>query len=149
MTPPKRPTTRRSGTVRAQPGATVAGAVPEVLEATAAPAVPVTDSSLSPTAKDTVQMNVKDLVTQIKAAQPEALASVPNGRAMLILREAFRIMKEELASTEEGIVSVPMLGQFRIRQVEVEKDGQTVRNKRTLFIESRGRTAPVEGASAH
>lgn len=92
-------------------------------------------------------MNVKDLVTQIKAAEPEALAKVPAGKAMVVLREALRLIKEEVAKTEEGVVSVPLLGQFRVRQVEVVKEGQAAKARRVLFNEVRARDRAEDGAA--
>jgi hypothetical protein len=92
-------------------------------------------------------MNIKDLVARIKTSESEALAKVPNGRAMTVLREALRLIKEEVEKTEEGLVNVPLLGQFRVRQVDVVKDGQTVKARRVLFVEARVREAAEEGVA--
>jgi hypothetical protein len=42
---------------------------------------------------------------------------------------------------------VPLLGQFRVRQVDVVKDGQTVKARRVLFVEARVREAAEEGVA--
>lgn len=70
-------------------------------------------------------MKIKELVQSVKDSTP-ALAGIPDGKAVALLRAAFQQISAEIESTAEGVVKVGGLGQFRVRQVEREKGDEKV-----------------------
>jgi hypothetical protein len=78
-------------------------------------------------------MNLKELVGKAKAAKPESLELLSDAKAILLMREAFKIIKAEISATDEGMVSIPGLGLFRVRQVEAQRDGSKTIERRTIF----------------
>jgi nucleoid DNA-binding protein len=65
-------------------------------------------------------VKIKELVQSVKDSTP-ALAGIPDGKAVALLRAAFQQISAEIESTAEGVVKVGGLGQFRVRQVEREQ----------------------------
>ena len=73
------------------------------------------------------------LVERIKAINPKVLGKMPDKRAAVIVRHAMRALATEINETEEGRLRVLGLGSVAIRQVELEKDGQTTTVKRVVL----------------
>lgn len=78
-------------------------------------------------------MNIKEIVKSAKEHAPKRLGNMPDIRAAALLHEAFSVILWQLEETAEGPVKVAGLGTFRIRQVEIEKDGQKQVVKRVIF----------------
>lgn len=93
-------------------------------------------------------MKIKELAEKAKAAHPGSLGSVPDGKINLLARTLFALIKEELESTTEGSVRIAFLGQFKVRNVETEKEGEKVQHRRIQFIPAAVRPEVAEGADA-
>lgn len=74
-------------------------------------------------------MNLKNLVDSLATQYPTA----PRSQILSIVRTTFEMMRHELDSTEEGVVSYSGLGRFRARAIEIEKDGAKRVEKRITF----------------
>ena len=79
------------------------------------------------------RMKVTELIEQIQQANPKLLAGIPANRAAALIRNAFKHMNEALAETEEGVVIFAGLGQFRVRKVEKEVEGEKVIRTQIAF----------------
>ena len=74
-----------------------------------------------------------ELVEILREETPKLLGDMPDKRAARIIRGALAILALKIDATDEGVVKVPGFGNFRIRHIEQEKDGQTVKIKRVIF----------------
>jgi len=92
-------------------------------------------------------MKIKELAEKAKAAHPGSLGNLPDGKVNLLTRTLFALIKEELDNTAEGAVKIAFLGQFKVRNVEVEKDGEKIQHRRIQFIPAVVRAA-AEGEEA-
>ena len=88
-------------------------------------------------------VNLAELAGKVVDTHP----GIPSTMASQVIRTALKAIREEIEGAPEGVVSVPLLGQFRVRNVETEKDGQKSQVRRTLFVAPRAKPA-VEGAAA-
>ena len=82
-------------------------------------------------------MKVDELIKEIRQTQPSALGQIPDDRAAALIEQVFRHINQKLAETQEGTVACADLGQFKIRQIEKEKDGRKVMKKRIIFRAAR------------
>lgn len=73
-------------------------------------------------------------VEALKLSHPNLLNGVGEKAATRLLRLVFDELGAQIAATQEGVVPVPGLGRFRIRQINVEKDGQQLVRARVLFL---------------
>ena len=89
-------------------------------------------------------MTLAELAAKIVEAHPR----VPAAMATQVLRTALKTLRDEVEAAAPGTVAVPLLGQFRIRHVEAEKDGQAQQVRRTLFVAAKPRPASEEGDAA-
>ncbi len=55
------------------------------------------------------------------------------GKIVKIIKEAFEKVKDEIENTEEGSVHFPMFGNFRVRIIEREKEGEVTTVRRVIF----------------
>jgi nucleoid DNA-binding protein len=78
-------------------------------------------------------MNTKELVEAAKIAAPDELKGLQNKSAGVLIAEVFKQISNELEKTNEGVVRVHGLGQFRVKQVSREKEGQKVEKKMISF----------------
>jgi len=93
-------------------------------------------------------MIIKELVQQVKGRVPAQLGKIPDAKAASLLREAFALIRDELAKTDQGMVKVGGLGNFRIRLVEVENDGKTETVKRITFVPAPQKKDSLEESEA-
>lgn len=63
-----------------------------------------------------------------------ALGKIPPAKAASIIRKAFVALNEQISATESGVIRVVGLGNFRIRSVEKEKEGQKTTVKKVAFV---------------
>jgi hypothetical protein len=89
-------------------------------------------------------MSLKDLVAGAKKSAP-ALENMPDARAVALLREVFRGIGAQIEGTSDGVVKVPGLGNFRVKMVEKEKDGQKTQVKRVIFKEAAVKAGAAAG----
>ena len=78
-------------------------------------------------------MNPNEIVELIKNENPEFLGKMPEKRAAKIIREALIQLAKHVGSVEEGMVKVPGFGNFNIKNIEREKDGQKVKVRKVIF----------------
>jgi nucleoid DNA-binding protein len=68
-------------------------------------------------------MKIEQLIKDIQAEQPKALAGLSEAAAAKLLRTALRVVNKAIADTAEGAVSVPGLGNFKVRQHKSKEEG--------------------------
>lgn len=78
-------------------------------------------------------MKALEIVELIKQSNPKLLGKTPDARAAKIITAALSQIGQQLNATTEGPLKIPSLGVFAIKQVEREKDGQTVTVKKVSF----------------
>lgn len=86
-------------------------------------------------------MKPNEIVDLIKEENPEIFDRVPEKKAARIIRLALVELGKQIESVDEGSLSVPGLGSFRVRKIEQEKNGQKDMIKRILFRASKAATA--------
>jgi len=86
-------------------------------------------------------MNIKDLAARVIAAHPKVSPAV----ASQIIRTTLQTIRQELEAAPDGNVPVAFLGSFRVKNVEVERNGEKTQLRRTLFVAQRPR--PVADAT--
>ena len=74
-----------------------------------------------------------ELVEILRQEEPELLGRIPDNRVARIIHSALIRLALEIDATDEGVVKVPGLGNFRIRQIEWEEAGHTEKIKRVIF----------------
>jgi hypothetical protein len=82
-------------------------------------------------------MKPAEIVKLIKAETPELLGKLTEKKAAQIVRAALLLLGKQIAATDEGVVKVPGLGNFRIKNVERERKGQKVMVRRVGFIKAK------------
>lgn len=90
-------------------------------------------------------MKPMEIVESIRNNTPKVLGQAPDKRAALIIRAAFNVVAAEVAGIKEGTVSVPGLGEFVVKQVKREKDGEKVTVRQVVFRKGK---AAVKKAAA-
>ncbi len=78
-------------------------------------------------------MNANEVVELIKKEKPNLLGKMSEKKAAALVRNAFIQLGKHIDTTGEGVIKVPGFGNFRVNQVEREKDGQKVTVKRVVF----------------
>lgn len=86
-------------------------------------------------------MNLAELAAKVIEAHPR----VPLPMATQVLRTALKALRDEIENAEPGAVQVPLLGQFRVKIVEVEKEGQKQQVRRTVFIAAKPKPEGEDG----
>lgn len=74
-----------------------------------------------------------DIVNQLKAKHPRLLANLDEKTVAKLVQVAMRQIASSIADTEQGLVRVNGLGDFRVRQINQEKDGQMISGSRVIF----------------
>ena len=74
-----------------------------------------------------------ELAKQIQQENPETLGKMNEKKIAKIIREAFIQVKNEIENTEDDSVHFPMLGNFRVRMIEREKEGEMTTIRRVVF----------------
>ena len=78
-------------------------------------------------------MKAIEIVESIKQSNPKLLGKMPEKRAATLVQSVLAELGKQLDAVDNGVVKVQGLGNFRIKQVEREKDGQKVTLKRVSF----------------
>jgi hypothetical protein len=79
------------------------------------------------------QVQLSDLVDQVRQASPALLNGMSRDEANELLRGVFKQVNQKLAQTEEGFVSFAGLGRFRIAKVETNANGEKSVQTRIIF----------------
>jgi len=74
-----------------------------------------------------------ELVEILRQENPDLLGNIPDKRVARIIRLALARLALEIDAADEGVVKVLGFGNFRIRQIEQEKAGETVKIRRVIF----------------
>lgn len=78
-------------------------------------------------------MNAKEVVELIKTEKPTLLGKMSEKKAAALIRNAFIQIGKRIDSMDAGEVKVRGLGNFRIKQVERNKDGKNTVVRRVIF----------------
>jgi len=82
-------------------------------------------------------MQPLELVQLVKKYKPDLLKNITDKEATVVIDEVLLEISRHLDTINEGVIKVPKLGKFIIRQVGREKDGNTVITKKIAFIPAR------------
>lgn len=77
-------------------------------------------------------MKIEELVQSAKQSVP-SLKQVRDEDAQTLVREILRHILQKIEETPEGTFAVESLGEFRVKQLEREKDGRKKRVRRVAF----------------
>jgi nucleoid DNA-binding protein len=78
-------------------------------------------------------MKTTEIVELIKQSNPKLLGKMPDAKMAKIIAAILREIGKQVSATESGDVKIAGLGTFKVRQVEREKDGNTVSVKKIAF----------------
>ena len=74
-----------------------------------------------------------DVAKTLRKERPKLFGKVPDKKAAALIHAALAALGRYLGAKKEGVVKIPGLGNFRVRQVVREKAGQKRTVTRTLF----------------
>lgn len=80
-----------------------------------------------------LEMTVTELLKQMREAHAELFEGLSEAQAEALVTGLFEQINSTLAGVDEGIVKFIGFGQFRVRKVEKEVDGQRVARTQTVF----------------
>lgn len=78
-------------------------------------------------------MKAIEIVELIKQSNPKVLGKMPDKRAAMLVQAVLAEFTKQLDAVDDGVVKVSGFGNFRIKQVEQEKDGNKVSVKKISF----------------
>ncbi len=78
-------------------------------------------------------MKALEIVEKIKQESPALFGGMPDKKAVRLVKEVLSQVAKQVESAEDGKLSVPSLGTFRVRQVERDKEGEKVSIKKIGF----------------
>lgn len=81
-----------------------------------------------------------EIVALIKNENPKLMSNIQGKQAALFVREAWQLISKQIEAVDEGLVKVPGLGSFRVRQVEQDKDGTKTKVKKIIFKAATGKS---------
>lgn len=103
-----------------------------------APMEPTTNATTTTTAKpETEKLGTDALVERIKTQDPALAEKVSDKRIAQIARQTLRALAAEIHERDEGRVTVSGLGRLNIREIEREREGETVKSKRVSLKPSK------------
>ena len=86
-------------------------------------------------------MKLIDLVKQIRETEPETLGSLSNSAVATVLRAGLGAVRAAIDEAGNEVVSVPLLGRFKSKDVESEQNGEKRTTRRTVFLPAKERQA--------
>ena len=92
-------------------------------------------------------LKTADVVKALRKERPNLLDMVPETKAVALINAALVELGKRIGAINVGAVKVPGLGNFRVRQVEREKDGQRVTVTHTVFWAAKGQAKGGQRAS--
>jgi hypothetical protein len=78
-------------------------------------------------------MKIVEIIEKVSQNDPKALAGIPGGKAVSLVRAVFGQITHAIDTTDDGIVQIAGLGRFRVRMVEREIEGKKTFVKRVFF----------------
>lgn len=90
-------------------------------------------------------MKPTEIIERIKKENPKLLGNLADQKAARIVLAALAQLGSEIDAMDEGVVKVAGFGNFRVRQVEREKDGKKVTLKRTFFVAAKRKSVADKG----
>lgn len=91
-------------------------------------------------------MKNSEIIELIKNQNSALIKDVGVKKATLLIRLALEQLAVNISEADEGLIRVPALGQFNVRNVEREKDGQQVKVKHIMFrpVKPRAKTSGTQ-----
>ncbi len=86
-----------------------------------------------------MKKTLRELAKQIQKDNLETLGKINEKKIVKIIKEAFSQVKNEIENTENESVKIQMLGNFKIRTVEREKEGEMTTIRRIVFRPSKAK----------
>ena len=74
-----------------------------------------------------------EIAKQIQQDNPKMAGTMNEKKIAKIIKAAFTQVKKEIENTENNIVKIPVLGNFRVQTVERDKEGKKTTVKRVFF----------------
>lgn len=74
-----------------------------------------------------------ELAKQVQEENLDTLGKMSERKIAKIIREAFILVKNDIDNTEDDSVQIPKFGNFRVRMIEREKDGEIIIVKRIIL----------------
>lgn len=84
-------------------------------------------------------MTVLELVQAAQISKPGVFSKINEKRATAIVRAALAELNKEIKKTEEGKVTVPVLGTFVAQKLKVQKEGSETIRRRVVFSASKAK----------
>ena len=78
-------------------------------------------------------MNANQIVEKIRAESPALLNKIDDKVAARVVRATLTEIGKQLAQVDDGALSLPGFGRFKVKQVEKEKEGEKKVAKRISF----------------
>lgn len=88
-----------------------------------------------------------DVLELVRKAHPQLVNRLDEKAALTMVRATLRQLAQVVSDCPEGVVKVATLGNFRVRQVQIEKNGEKTSVRRVLFNAAKA-PQPQAAASA-
>ncbi len=80
-----------------------------------------------------MKKTILELAKQVQQENLDTMGKMSERKIAKIIREAFKQVKNDIDNTEDDSVQIPKFGNFRVRMIEREKDGEITTVKRIVF----------------
>lgn len=88
-------------------------------------------------------MTLLELVQTAQAAKPKAFGKITEKRAVAIMQATLIELKKSIQNTEEGEITLPVLGTFVAKKVKVKKEGAEITGRRVIFKAAKAKKKAV------
>lgn len=92
----------------------------------------IADNDSSASEKKAKVLNPSEILSSIKAADSNALGKLGDRQALRVVRLTLEQIARQVESVEQGSMKVPGLGNFRVRQMTREREGQPTTSVRRV-----------------
>jgi hypothetical protein len=91
-----------------------------------------------------------ELVAQIRQDNPSVLAGMSDATAVVFVRAVYEQIGKTLAAAQPGVLRMIGLGQFVVRDVEREVDGQKISRRQIVVVRpgEKGKKGAAEAGDA-
>ena len=80
-----------------------------------------------------MKKTILELAKQVQQENLDTMGKMSERKIAKIIREAFKQVKNDIDNTEDDSVQISKFGNFRVRMIEREKDGEIITVKRIVF----------------
>jgi nucleoid DNA-binding protein len=94
------------------------------------------------------KMKPIEIVERVRQDKPAVLGNMPDKKVAGIVRQALIQLGKQINALEEGVVTIPGFGSFRVRQVEKEKEGQKLTVRKIIFRPAQSRSGSETAVKA-